>query len=191
MKAPLDRWGMIASACVVLAAFGAEASTTGFWIPAEPPETHYRIDAKGELAMAATASRVASGGGRLQGTMLEQVTAAIEALPWTNPGREPFDLFFVALDAELSDVKLWGKLALTLYDAKFYPEAVEAFEKTAELAPEGSDCSWVALVWQGHVHDIAEERERALECYQQALGKCSGDGMKHDQYGMSIDEAWI
>jgi len=150
-----------------------------------------RIDPKGELAMAATAPRATGGGARPRGTILEQVSAAIEALPWTNPGREPFNLFFVAIDAELEDVELWGKLAMTLYDAKFYPEAVEAFEKTAELAPEDSDWSWAGLVWQGHVHDLAEERERAQECYRQALELQSGDSVTYDHYGLTIDAAWI
>ncbi len=48
------------------------------------------------------------------------------------------------------------------------------------------------LVWQGHLLDLVNQREEALACYQEALKhRAPDDGVRHDQFGMVIDRAWI
>ena len=157
------------------------------------PLEDVRLDPEGCLAMARSQPSSATTIEPIIETPMDvqaELRKRIEALPWTGAGREPFDLFFVALDVEPRNAELWGKLALTLYDGEFYDEALDAFEHAAKMADPGALWAFTALVWQGHVLDIMERREEAVERYEKALDHNAGDGMRHDQYHMKVDRAW-
>lgn len=145
------------------------------------PLVEVRIDPDGDLAMAEGVDSEAA----------RELAARLRDLPLTGAGRAPFDLFFMALDLEIEDVDLWVKLALMLYDGEFYEEALKAFGRVAELADEGSPWAFAALVWQGHIFDLNGEREQAVARYQAALERDTGQSVSHDQYGMTIDRAWV
>ena len=145
------------------------------------PLVEVRIDPDGDLAMAEG----------VDSETARELAARLRDLPLTGAGRAPFDLFFMALDLEIQDVDLWVKLALTLYDGQFYPEALQAFERIAELAEAGSPWAFAALVWQGHIFDLNGQREQAVARYQAALERDAGQGVTHSQYEMTIDRAWV
>ncbi|NTW36796.1 MAG: DUF4388 domain-containing protein [Syntrophobacteraceae bacterium] len=48
-----------------------------------------------------------------------------------------------------------------------------------------------AQAWMGMLKDLAGEREAALGHYREALRYDTGLTMRHDQYGILIDTAWI
>lgn len=120
-----------------------------------------------------------------------QFEQRVSGMPLTGSGDEPFDLFFVAIDLDIKDHTLWAKLAQTLFDGEFYREAMQAFEKVAELAPKDSPWAMAASVWQGHLFDLDGEREQAIERYRKALEQEQGRKLAFDQYGIFIDRAWI
>ena len=41
------------------------------------------------------------------------------------------------------------------------------------------------------MHDLLGDREAALACYKDALKIDPGTAMKHSQWGMTIDRAWV
>jgi len=114
----------------------------------------------------------------------------ISALPWTGAGEKAREVFERAQEVGVQDGDAWLKLGLTLYDGEFYPEAYSAFRKLEGTASD-KDLRAVALVWQGHLHDVAGQREEALDCYRKAKDVGMTGTMRHDQYGMVIDADWI
>ncbi len=120
-----------------------------------------------------------------------ELSREIERLAWTGAGNKAVELFKEAKEAELSDVTLWFKLGMTLYDGEYYQEALEAFERTNRQARKGSTYGFAAAVWQGHMKDFLGRREEALQHYREALELDTGDCMRHDQYGMKIDRRWV
>jgi hypothetical protein len=48
-----------------------------------------------------------------------------------------------------------------------------------------------ALVWQGHIMDLLGRRNDALLFYRRALDMDAGGQMLHDQYGLTVDRAWV
>jgi tetratricopeptide (TPR) repeat protein len=79
---------------------------------------------------------------------------------------------------------------MVLYDGGHYPEALEAFTRVEALADEDL-WSFCALVWQGHVLDLLGRREEAVLKYRQALERDTGGTVRHDQYGMKLNRAWV
>jgi tetratricopeptide (TPR) repeat protein len=108
-------------------------------------------------------------------------------MPWSGAGKSALVLFEKARVAKTGDFRTWAKLGLALYDGEFYPEALEAFSRAAELTDGGA---WV-IVWQGHILDILGRREEALERYRKALERGKGLETQHDQYGMTINRQWV
>jgi tetratricopeptide (TPR) repeat protein len=120
-----------------------------------------------------------------------QLERQISQLPWTGAGEQVLDLFEQACKLEALGADLCGKLGLLLYDGKYYPKALEAFERTADLAGEGDLWGFTALVWQGHVLDLLGRRDEALERYRAALEGDTGATMRHDQYDLRINREWV
>ena len=80
---------------------------------------------------------------------------------------------------------------LALYDGEHYSEALEAFSRATEAAAEGSLWRFTSLVWQGHLLDLLDRRDEALERYREALAAAGGHSMQHSQYGLEISRAWV
>jgi len=111
--------------------------------------------------------------------------------PWTGGENQALDLFKKAREIEPSDADFWGCLGLKVYDGKYYPEALEAFRLSADLAKEDSIWSFTAMVWQGHILDLLDRREEALQCYREAQKRDTGGTMQHGQYNMYINTQWV
>jgi len=45
--------------------------------------------------------------------------------------------------------------------------------------------------WLGHLQDLLGEREKALDFYREALKNDTGRTMRHDQWGLKVDRAWV
>ena len=173
------------------------------------PLKDVRIDPDGELAMAsplasatsrpstpetqrvAVAPAPAEPPAPLSAADEKNVAKAIAGLPWEGAGPKAVEVFLQARAAQTLDAESWGKLGLTLYDGKHYPEALTAFERSAKAAGEKDVWGFVALVWQGHILDLTDRREDALGRYRAALERDTGKAMQHGQYGMTINRKWV
>ncbi len=145
------------------------------------PLERVQVDPRDELAMA-TPPRPAMDLG---------VGRAIQGLPWTGSGSEALKLFPQAQEEKLEDAGSWAKLGMTLYDGEHYAQALEAFERAVEYAHEAGTAGFVALVWQGQVLDLLGRREEAIQRYETALENDTGGTVRHDQYGLRLNRAWV
>lgn len=145
------------------------------------PLREARIDPDGELALVVPPPE----------PTVADLSRKVRQLPWTGGGDEALALLAEARRLGVSDADLWAKLGLALFDGRHYPEALEAFRRAADAAPQDSLWGFAALVWQGHLLDLAGQREEALKCYRAALLKAGGMQVQHSQYGMVIDRKWV
>lgn len=123
--------------------------------------------------------------------MVEKLSGKISALPNVGAGEEAVVLFGKAKETGLSDVRAWWKLGRTLYDGKYYTEALEAFQTTCDLSSNGSYRVFGSLVWQGHILDLLGRRDEAVARYREALKKDKNFKIRHDQYGIKINRQWV
>jgi proline iminopeptidase len=86
--------------------------------------------------------------------------------------------------AQVTDPTLLLKLALALYDARRYSDALTVF-----LAMEKAGGGGVAVVWQGHMFDLLGRRPEALVAYRKASGMSLG--ARHDQYGIVVSREYV
>jgi tetratricopeptide (TPR) repeat protein len=88
---------------------------------------------------------------------------------------------------------VWMKLGMALFDGRYYQQALEAFQRLSQLAAAEKDSTgeFVSLVWQGHLLDILGRRDEAVQLYKEALQKDTGQTMRHDQYGMTVNRQWV
>jgi tetratricopeptide (TPR) repeat protein len=121
----------------------------------------------------------------------QELSKAIQDLPWVGAGEKALDVFKKIQDSKMSDPSRWFKLGLTLYDGKYYEQALEAFRKSQAHAQDKPSRACAALVWQGHLLDLLERRDEALKCYNEALGKSASLDMRHDQYGIRLNREWV
>ena len=117
----------------------------------------------------------------------EELRKRIDQMEWTGIGKQALDLFHKAQEINPAERRLWSKLGLTLYDGEYYLEALEAFDRAAELTESNA---WL-IVWQGHILDLLGRREEAVQCYRDALKIGKGLNSQHDQYGMQINRKWV
>ena len=116
----------------------------------------------------------------------------ISVLPWTGAGSRGLDLFAEARKAKLSDRDAWFKLGMVLYDGRYYPQSLEAFEQSSTLAKNAGTDGFLALTWKGHLLDVMNRREEAIAAYKEALKIDIGSAsMRQDQYDLVIDRKWV
>ncbi|OHB81623.1 MAG: hypothetical protein A2Z38_11240 [Planctomycetes bacterium RBG_19FT_COMBO_48_8] len=121
----------------------------------------------------------------------QELAKAIQDLPWVGAGKKALEVFEKAQENKMSNPDRWFKLGLTLYDGKYYEEALEAFRKVQTQAQDEPSLACAGLVWQGHLLDLLERRDEALKCYNDALGKSASLDMRHDQYGIRLNREWV
>lgn len=116
----------------------------------------------------------------------------VDELPWSGAGEKPLRLYRRAVELNINDLKVWGKLGLTLFDGHHYEESLDAFSHAVQLVPD-KNSSWyfAALVWQGMLNDLLGRRDLALKCYQQALQVGGNPEMQHSQFGLTLDRRWV
>jgi len=93
------------------------------------------------------------------------------------------------LRANPSNAMAQFTLGICLYDARKYPDAIEAFERASELSDAEADRAWKAwsYIWLGHVHDLEGRRAKAVESYQKAIALGSREKVRFDQYDIDAD----
>ncbi|MFC1677016.1 M1 family aminopeptidase [Planctomycetota bacterium] len=120
-----------------------------------------------------------------------QLTSMVKELPWTGAGSNALEVFKKVKQGKMTDPGAWFKLGLTLYDGKYYPQAIKAFRNTQQLSEKNSNDYLVSLVWQGHISDLLGQRNQALNYYEQVLKQDNNFGMQHSQYQMRINRDWV
>ena len=120
-----------------------------------------------------------------------EVSQAIEELSWVGAGEKALDAFKKAKESDHPDAGAWFKIGLTLYDGKYYQEAMEAFEKVQTHGKGDPARVSAAIVWQGHLFDLLGQRDKAIECYKRALEQPVPPNVRHDQYQIRLDRDWI
>jgi tetratricopeptide (TPR) repeat protein len=120
----------------------------------------------------------------------EELAESVQALDWTGMGEAALEIFKRPEAAEIKNSRTWFKLGMLLYDGRFYAESFEAFGKSGELDRSEFNL-FVALTWQGQLKDLLGERDKAMGFYQEALKHDTGQTMRHDQYGLQINKAWV
>jgi tetratricopeptide (TPR) repeat protein len=120
----------------------------------------------------------------------EDLIALVDEMNWEKEGDVPRQVFQKAAGMTIAERGFWFKLGLLLYDSRNDRESLEAFERTAALEKTGV-YGFAARVWQGHMNDLLGDREAALAHYKEALKIDPGTAMKHSQWGMTIDRAWV
>lgn len=112
----------------------------------------------------------------------------IRQMPWTGSGDAALEVYREACELKIEDTFTRFKLGLLLYDSRYYQESLEMMTQVGQ-----TDSNWrfAAIVWQGHLLDLLGRRAEAVARYQEAL-KIPGDHtMRHSQYNLVIDKAWV
>ena len=115
-----------------------------------------------------------------------KLRAKIRQMPWTGAGPAALDAYRQARELKIDDVGTNSKVAMLLYDGRYYREALEAMTQL-----DKTDWRFAALVWQGHVLDLLGRRAEAIARYQEALKMPGSPSHRHGQYNMTIDKQWV
>jgi tetratricopeptide (TPR) repeat protein len=145
------------------------------------PLAAVKLDPDHRLPMA---SRVPEAADKL---LLRQISE----LPWRGSAQDAPALFRRALERSMQEANLWGKLGMALFDGGYCEEALRAFGKCADLAKADSHWSFSAPAWRGHLLDLLGRREEALAAYRLAVERVGERYVRHDQYGLRVDRAWL
>lgn len=119
-----------------------------------------------------------------------QLIDLVDSLNWEKEGTTPLLVYGKTAGLAIEDSGFWFKLGLLLYDSGDDRESLAAFAKTAVLEKTGVT-AFAARVWQGHMNDLLGNRAAALDFYREALKLDPGSAMRHSQWGMTIDRAWV
>ena len=78
------------------------------------------------------------------------------------------------------------RVGFALYDSGRFGEALAAFEELQQIAAREEDEAGLAtaLLWQGHMLDLLDQRGDALNRYQQVADMNLDGGTRHEAYDM-------
>ncbi len=81
------------------------------------------------------------------------------------------------------------RVGLALYDTRRYEQALELFQDLARRADVDGNPKRVAVarIWQGHLLDLLDRREEAVNVYRRVVTMGLKDGTRHDQYDLSYE----
>lgn len=119
-----------------------------------------------------------------------ELADAVAALDWSGTGEAALAIFKNPETAKITTAGTFFKLGLLLFDGGFYRESGEALQKCALLDTEKFNL-FTVNAWLGHLQDLLGEREKALDFYREALKNDTGRTMRHDQWGLKVDRAWV
>jgi hypothetical protein len=116
----------------------------------------------------------------------------VDELPWSGGGEKPLRFYRRAVELDVRDLRVWGKLGLTLFDSHRYQESLDAFNRVVPLVAEKNpNWHFAALVWRGMLNDVLGRRDLALENYRQALQVSGNPVVQHTQFGLVLDRGWV
>jgi tetratricopeptide (TPR) repeat protein len=120
----------------------------------------------------------------------EKDGACLKGIPWDKAGPEAVKIYDLFIREDIQSPELWGELAIKLVGGRFYEQAYDAFQQC--FNGHGSAVlDYTALAWQGHLHDLWEQRQQAIEKYQQALKIKPNSNERHDQWGIILTQQWL
>lgn len=122
---------------------------------------------------------------------LVELSQKVQSLPRTGAGEKALIVYREATKAGMNSARLWYRLGLILYDGTYYAEAVKAFDCALEFNDGNPYISFIAYSWKGHLFDLLDNREQALEFYKKALKGYPGNPITHSQFNMKIDKKWL
>jgi len=114
----------------------------------------------------------------------------VENLNWKREGKTPILIYEKAKGLSMEQRSFWFKLGMLLFDSGFYPEAFVAMEKVSQMETSKLYI-FTAYTWMGQLKDLMGERGEALKYYKRALDYDTGDSMRHSQFRMRINRAWV
>jgi tetratricopeptide (TPR) repeat protein len=127
----------------------------------------------------------------VEDTSPRRLIERVRQMPWTEAGDEALEVYRQAREMKIEDAGIWFKLGSTLYDGRYYPEALDAMTRAAGVAGSDSDLRFGALVWQGHLLDLLGRRAEAVARYQEALKTPGSPNLRQDQYNLVINKQWV
>jgi tetratricopeptide (TPR) repeat protein len=86
------------------------------------------------------------------------------------------------------DNQTWFKLGIKLFVNNHIDESFDSFKNSLDST---FIINFASLTWMGHIKDLQNEREEALNYYHKALDQYPGFPVQHDQWNILINESWI
>jgi tetratricopeptide (TPR) repeat protein len=116
--------------------------------------------------------------------------AAAAALAFGWDPKEAEQVYAAIKDQPVTAGDLWYSLGTDLYGAGRLDEAADCFAKAADLH-RSAVWKFGALGWLGLLDDLRGRRADALVHYRAALAIAPERPLRHDQYGITMDKAWV
>lgn len=113
----------------------------------------------------------------------------IASLSWE--GGEPeksLDCFQKVKSAQYENPMQWFELGVKLFANGHNSESYEAFTQAIDSS---FIAHFAAMTWLGHILDLRNQRDQAIQWYNKALAQYPGFPVQHDQWGIIIDKKWI
>jgi len=122
-------------------------------------------------------------------TQTDQVMDMINSLPYGGGQPEKaLEYFEMAKKIQYQEAQPWYKLGLVLFPDGYYEEALYAFNHALDSS---FVIRYASMVWIGHIKDIQNHRQEAVQWYNKALQAYPGFAVQHDNWHMKIDRDWI
>jgi len=129
----------------------------------------------------------------------------LDSLPWDNAGPEALEVYQQFIDEDVEYAGKWNKLGIKLIGGNFLEQAFDSFNRCKELLSHKESFEYItSLIWQGHIYDIWQDRQQALQKYREALDVVDQykDNqldfdiekvffVRHDQWGIVINYKWL
>ena len=129
----------------------------------------------------------------------------LDNLPWDNAGPEALEVYQQFVDEDVEYAGKWKTLGIKLVGGDFLEQAFDSFNQCKELLSHEKSFEYItSLIWQGHIYDIWQERQQALQKYKEALDVVDQykDNqldfdieklvfVRHDQWGVVINYKWL
>jgi tetratricopeptide (TPR) repeat protein len=131
--------------------------------------------------------------------------ATLDNLPWDNAGPEALEVYQQFVDEDVEYAGKWNTLGIKLVGGDFLEQAFDSFNQCKELLSHKESFEYItSLIWQGHIYDIWQERQQALQKYREALDVVDQYKnnqldfdiekvcfVRHDQWGIIINYKWL
>jgi tetratricopeptide (TPR) repeat protein len=119
---------------------------------------------------------------------ISKAAAAKLAFGWDS--NTASDVYAALKSEPIKTAQIWYRLGVDLYGAGHLDDAADCFMRVESL---DADRLWKfgALAWLGILDDLKGRRTTALASYQAALAIDPGKPLRHDQFRIIIDRAWL